>query len=73
VFADLMDIALKNPDVKEQLVNILSLESNKRKTLLDVLLHHTALQIAPVELQTIFTRFLDDDFAQEVLQLLQEG
>ena len=71
VFADLMLIAQNIPDVKEQLIKILSTESNHRKALLDFLLRHTALQIAPVELQTIFTRLLDDDFAQEVLQLLK--
>ena len=71
VFADLIFIAQETPDVKDQLVKILSLESNQRKALLDLLLRHTALQIAPIELQAIFTRFLDDDFAQEVLQLLK--
>jgi hypothetical protein len=72
VFVDLMSIAKKDSEIKGQLIDILSLENNKRKSKLDVLLNHTKLQNAPKEFRKIFTFFLDDIFAREVLQYLKK-
>ncbi len=71
IFLYLMSVAQEDREVHESLIEILSLQSEQRRSLLDVLLRHSKLQLAPPELQTIFTYFLDDLFAKEVLQYLR--
>lgn len=71
LFTSMMTVAGEEPEIGRQLTEILMLKREERGTLLDVLLHHTKLQLAPEELKRLFILFLNDDFARDVLHFLR--
>ncbi|MFA6469469.1 MAG: hypothetical protein WCW35_11270 [Bacteroidota bacterium] len=73
IFEYLIRIALDAPEIKQQLIQLLTADKMSRKELLEVLLRHTKLQYAPAGMRNIFIYFQDDLFAKEVLQYLQKS
>ena len=66
----LIRVAKEDPEIREQLLAILSLDKFNRKSALHSFLEQMSLMQAPEELLSAIASFLDDRVAEKGLELL---
>lgn len=71
-FVRLIQVAQEDPDIRDELLTILSLEPLKRKSALRTLLKDIKVKGAPKEFVTAIAYFLDDDVAKRALAILKK-
>ena len=69
-FVRLIQVAKEDPEIKEQLLSILSLDEFHRKSALHSFLEQMRLMQAPEKLRSAIACFLDDRIAEKGLELL---
>lgn len=71
-FVLLIQVAREDPEIRDQLLTILSLESLKRRSALCTLLKDLKLKQAPQEFVSAIACFLDDSVAEKALAILKD-
>ena len=69
-FVRLIQVAKEDPEIREKLLSILSLDKFNRKSALHSFLEQMRLMQAPEELRSAIASFLDDRVAEKGLELL---
>ena len=71
-FITFMKLAREEPDIRERMIAVLSLDSFNRKSLLNTWLRDLKLQGAPVDYIEALSFFLDNAGADKALQVILE-
>ena len=69
-FVRLIQIASEDPEIREQILYILSLDAFNRKSALNTFIHNMRLKGAPSEFVSAIACFLDDGVAEKALSIL---
>ena len=69
-FVRLIQVAREDPEIREQLLSILSLDKFNRKSALHSFLEKMRFMKAPEEFLSAIACFLDDQVAEKALELL---
>ena len=71
-FVALLRVAQEEPEVRQQLLSILALDSFSRKSLLRSLIEDMSLKRAPKPFVKAIANLLDDAIAEKALELIRE-
>ncbi|MBF0120029.1 MAG: hypothetical protein HQK79_14435 [Desulfobacterales bacterium] len=72
-FVTLIQVALENQEIKESLLNILSLDNFNRKSALNTFIEHMTFKQAPKKFVTAIACLIDDAVAQKALKILSNS
>jgi hypothetical protein len=71
-FIRLIQIAQEDKEIREQLINILSMDSFNRKSALNTFIEHMLLKKAPKKFIEAVSSLLDEDVAKKILEILNK-
>jgi hypothetical protein len=71
-FVRLIQVLKEEPDIRETLKSILTLDTFHRKSALNTWLEELSLKKAPQQFRSALSCLLDDDIAQKALEIIQE-
>ena len=69
-FVSLIQVAIEDPEIREQILRILSLDAFNRKSALNTFIQEMRFKGAPHEFVSAIACFLDDGVAEKALSIL---
>ncbi len=73
VFVSLIQVAQKDSDFRDQLLNVLALDNFNRKSALNSFVQNMVTKNAPSELIRVMKMLLDDAVAEKVRRMLENA